>query len=291
MSGIIAFLRKFYFFVLFVILEITSLVFVFTNNYYHEAGFFNSSNKVAGTVYGAYSGITSYFNLKKVNQQLADENSHLLNVVSDIKDTAAHKKLPKTNPFGQQFNFLLAEVIDNSTNLPNNYLTLNQGSEEGIGEGMGVICPSGIVGIVVKVSAHYSVVMSLLHKKALVSAMFKKSGTFGTLAWGDKMPAQTDWSDGDYRFATLTQIPMSEKVKAGDTIVTSGFSNVFPKGVMVGVVDDFKSIPELYFYIVHVKLSTDFKNIRYVYVVSDLKKIEKTSLEDAAENSLNEKTK
>jgi rod shape-determining protein MreC len=84
---------------------------------------------------------------------------------------------------------------------------------------------------------------------------------------------------------------MSEKVKIGDTVVTSGFSNIFPKGIMVGVVDDFKSIPELYFYVVHVKLSTDFKNLRYVYVVSDLKKIEKAELQESAENSLNEKTK
>ncbi|HTA26972.1 MAG TPA: rod shape-determining protein MreC [Bacteroidia bacterium] len=282
MSGIIAFLRRFYFFVLFIILEIISLAFVFTNNYYHQAGFFNSSNRITGTVYTAYSGVTSYFNLKNINHQLAEENIHLLNLASEIKDTSTHKKLPKTNPFGQQFNFILAEVIDNSTNLPNNYITLNAGTEQGIGEGMGVISPSGIAGIVTKASSHYSVVMSLLHKKALVSAMFKKSGTFGTLAWGDKM---------DYRFATLTQIPMSEKVKIGDTIVTSGYSNVFPKGIMVGVVDDFKSIPELYFYVVHVKLSIDFKNIKYVYVVSDLKKIEKTELETNAENSLNEKVK
>ncbi len=108
-------------------------------------------------------------------------------------------------------------MIDNTTNLPNNYLTLNIGHEQGVGEGMGIICPEGIVGIVVKVSEHYSVVMSLLHKKALVSAMFKKSGTFG-FSWGDKM---------DYRFATLAQIPMSEKV--GDTILTSGYSNLLHK--------------------------------------------------------------
>ncbi len=112
--------------------------------------------------------------------------------------------------------------------------------------------------------------------------MFKKSGTFGTLSWGDKM---------DYRFATLAQIPMSEKVKVGDTILTSGYSNTFPKGIMVGTVESFKEIPEQYFYTVRVKLSTDFKNLQYVYVVSDLKKIEKESLETDAANSLNDKVK
>jgi rod shape-determining protein MreC len=282
MYGIIAFFRRYYFSLLFFILEIGALAFVFSNNYYHEAGYFNSSNRIAGSVYNAYSGFTSYFGLKNTNDQLAEENTRLLNLVSTIKDTAAHKKILQINTPGQQYHFILAEVIDNSTNLPNNYLTLNAGSEQGIGEGMGVISPLGIVGIVIKVSTHYSVVMSLLHQKSLVSAMFKKSGTFGTLAWGDKM---------DYRFASLNQIPMSEKIKIGDTVVTSGYSNIFPKGIPVGTVDDFKPIPEQYFYIIHVKLSTDFKNLRYVHIVSDLKKIEKDSLQKNVVNSLNDKVK
>jgi len=282
MYGIIAFFRRFYFSLLFIALEIISIAFVVTNNYYHEAGYFNSSNRIAGTVYGAYSGVTSYFSLQNVNHQLAEENAQLLNTVSKTKDTSTYKKGTLTNPFGQQYNFILAEVVDNSTNLPNNYLTLRAGSEEGIGEGMGVISPTGIVGIVVKVSSRYSVVMSLLHQKTLVSAMFKKSGTFGSLSWSDNK---------DYRFATLNQIPMSEKVKQGDTIVTSGFSTVFPKGIMVGTVDNFKAIPELYFYTIRVKLSTDFKNIRYVYVVSSIEKTEKDSLERATQNALNDKVK
>ncbi len=282
MYGIIAFFRRFYFSLLFIALEIISIAFVVTNNYYHEAGYFNSSNRIAGTVYRTYSGVTSYFSLQSVNRQLAEENAQLLNAESKTKDTSTYKKGTLTNPFGQQYNFMLAEVIDNSTNLPNNYLTLRAGSEEGIGEGMGVISPAGIVGIVVKTSSRYSVVMSLLHQKTMVSAMFKKSGTFGSLSWDNNK---------DYRFATLNQIPMSEKIKQGDTIVTSGFSTIFPKGIMVGTVDNFKAIPELYFYTVHIKLSTDFKNIRYVYVVNTIEKIEKDSLERAAQNALNDKVK
>lgn len=282
MYGIIAFFKRHYFSLLFIALEISSFAFVFTNNYYHEAGYFNSSNRIAGGVYNAYSGFTTYFGLKNTNEQLAEENSRLLNTVAAVNDTATHKKTLKTNPFGQQYHFTLAEVIDNSTNLPNNYLTLNAGLEQGINEGMGVLSPSGIVGIVVKVSEHYSVVMSLLHQKTLVSAMFKKSGTFGTLAWGNEM---------DYRFASLSQIPMSEKIKTGDTIVTSGFSAIFPKGIMVGTVYDFNPLPEQYFYDIHVKLSTDFKNLRYVYVVTDLKKIEKDTLEKQVENLTKDKIK
>jgi rod shape-determining protein MreC len=282
MYGIIAFFRRFYFTLLFIALEVISFAFVFTNNYFHEAGYFNSSSRIAGNVYKTYSGVTSYFSLQGVNRQLAEENVRLLNSFSSEKDTAIHKKVKVSNPYGEQYNFILAEVIDNSTNLPNNYLTLDAGSDAGVSEGMGIISPGGVVGVTVKVSLHYSVVMSLLHQKTLVSAMFKKSGTFGTLAWGDNR---------DYRFATLTQIPMSEKVKKGDTIVTSGFSSIFPRGIMVGTVDDFKMIPELYFYTVRIKLSTDFKNLRYVYAVTPIQKIEKDTLEKAAQNALTDKVK
>lgn len=282
MYGIIAFFKRFYFSLLFIGLEIISFVFVFQNNYYHSAGYFNSSNRVAGSVYNAYSGFTSYFTLKATNRELAEENTQLLNLTGENKDTSTHKKLLKTNPYGEQYHFTLAEVIDNSTNLPNNYLTLNAGSEQGIGEGMGVISPGGIVGIVVKTSTHYSAVMSLLHQKTLVSVMFKKSGTFGTLSWGDKINS---------RFANLSQIPMSEKIKIGDTVVTSGYSTMFPKGIMVGTVESYKALPESYFYAIRVELSTDFKNLRYVYVVNDIEKTEKDSLEKDARNSFNDKVK
>src|ERR1700733_13581314 len=112
MYGIIAFFKRFYFALLFIALEITSLAFVFSNNYYHQAGYFNSSNRISGSVYTIYSGVTSYFSLKKVNEQLAEENSRLLNIAGGISDTSVHKKTPKTNPFGEQYNFILAEVID-----------------------------------------------------------------------------------------------------------------------------------------------------------------------------------
>lgn len=269
MYGIIEFFKRNYFVLLFAALEFLSFYFVFKNNYYHEAGFFNSANSVAGSVYNTYSGITSYFNLSEVNKQLAEENAKMHNMLSHIADTSTHRKTKVTTVYGQQYNYMLAEVIDNTTNFTENYLTLNIGKKQGVSQGMGVISPAGIVGIVINVSDNYSVVMSLLHKNSQISAMLKKDGTFGTLHWkGD-----------DYRYATLSQIPMSEKLKPGDTIVTSGYSSIFPKGIPIGYLSDFKTIPEQYFYSIEIRLSTNFKNLRYAYVVSDIMKEEKTQLE------------
>ncbi|HTB06821.1 MAG TPA: rod shape-determining protein MreC [Bacteroidia bacterium] len=270
MYGIIAFFRKNYFVLLFAALEFLSLSFVFKDNYYHEAGYFNTSNSIAGSIYTTESNISSYFSLKTQNNQLVEENAQLHNLIAGTGDTTKHPKVLQKNPYGQQFNFMTAEVIDNTTNLLNNHITLNVGKTQGVVSGMGVMAPSGIVGIVVNVSDHYSVVMSLLHKNFQLSAMLKKGGAFGTISW----------KGGDYQMALLSQIPMSEKVKVGDTVVTSGYSNIFPKDVMVGVVEEFKPIPDQYFFSIKVRLATNFKKLRYVYVVSDLGKQEKTDLED-----------
>lgn len=191
MYGIVAFLRRNYYVLLFALLEIVALTFVFSNNYFHKAGYFNSSNRLAGSVYSSFSVVTKYFGLNNQDKQLHNENNQLHNLLSSVKDTSLHAKIAKVNPYGQQYNFITAEVIDNSTDLPENYLTLNVGAKQGISEGMGVICPSGVVGIVIKASDHYSVVLSVLHKKSLISAMFKKAEHLahfhGKIKWGTTM--------------------------------------------------------------------------------------------------------
>lgn len=271
MYGIIEFFKRNYFILLFAALEFLSLYFVFKNNYYHQAGFFNSANSVVGSVYKIQTGISNYFNLTSINEQLAEENARLHNSLSHLKDTSKLTKNHVTTPYAQEYDYILAEVIDNSTNMPDNYMTLNVGKNKGITEGMGVICPAGVVGIVVSSSEHYAVVMSVLHKSCKVSAMLKKDGTFGTLSWPQK----------DYRYGLLSEIPMSESLKKGDTVVTSGYSTIFPKGVAVGRVETYDTLAAQYFYAVKVRLSTDFKNLRYVYVLSNIMKKEKTDLEQA----------
>jgi rod shape-determining protein MreC len=275
MYGIIEFFKRNYFLLLFAALETLSFYFVFKNNYYHEAGFFNSANSVSGYVYTVRTGITSYFNLWEINRQLAEENARMHNNLSHTLDTATVHQQKANNKYGQHFNYVMAEVIDNTTNRADNYMTLGAGRKQGIASGMGVISPSGIVGIVVNVSDNYSVVMSLLHHSSQISAMLKKDGSFGTLYWkGD-----------DYRYATLSQIPMSEKLVAGDTIVTSGYSSIFPKGIPIGYLQYYKTIPEQYFYSIEVRLSTNFKNLQYVYVVSNIMREEKTQLEKSTLNT------
>jgi rod shape-determining protein MreC len=161
-----------------------------------------------------------------------------------------------------------ARVITNSVNKQKNFITLDRGLRHGVKEGMGVASPSGVVGVVVGVSRNYSVVMSLLNTDFRLSASIARNDYFGSLTW-----------DGtNYRYARLSEIPHHVAVSEGDTIVTSGFSAIFPAGLMAGTLTgeqwrggDFVSLKVL--------LSADFKKLTDVYVIGNLTREERENLE------------
>jgi rod shape-determining protein MreC len=289
MYGIITFIRKNYFALLFFALEFLSFYFVLRNNYYHEARFFDASNNITGSVNRVYSGFTYYFGLKTVNRELEDENTRLKNLLSlkekdtetsSVQVTANHKILTGINSSFQNFAFLQATVIDNSANFQDNYIMLDKGSKDGVVNGSGVMCPTGVAGIIINVSNHYSIAMSVLHRRCKLSVMHKKGGAFGTLSWNEEM---------GFRHALLSEIPMSEKLSIGDTIITSGYSAIFPRGIPVGTIETITPINNLYFYSLKVKLFSDFHNLQYVNVIIDMMKKERDGLKDSV--MLNNDTK
>jgi len=172
----------------------------------------------------------------------------------------------------QKYEFLPAEVINNSANKQNNYLTLNIGAKQGVEAGMAVIAPEGIVGVVKDVSNHFSAVISILNQNFKVSAMLKSSGYFGSLYW-----------DGiNYKYVTLYDLPNHISVQPGDTVITSGYSIMFPKGVIVGVVDELNDRKGADFLSAKVRLAVDFKNVSHVMVIKNLLKEEQLKLENSS---------
>jgi len=127
-----------------------------------------------------------------------------------------------------------------------------------------VVCSSGIVGIVSKSSKNFSNVVSVLNTDLNISAKIKKNNYFGSLKW-----------DGvDYQIAKLNEIPFHVKLQIGDTIVTSSYSLIFPENILIGTIFSFNKVAGGDFYDINVKLSTDFKNVRDVNIITNLKKME-----------------
>lgn len=250
-------------------------VLLFKFNPYQQSVFFSSANEMAGRFYIMTSGITGYFGLQEINRDLQKQNGNLemelIRLRDEVSRLSGDSLLVCTSADSSlsRYDFQIAQVINNSVFKTHNYITLNKGRKDGIHSEMGVIDQNGIVGIVNVVSDHYAVAISLLNPKLRLSCKVKGSNYFGSLVWDGKDP----------RFAVLEELPRHVKFVKGDTIVTSGYSSVFPEGLMVGTVDGFSKQRNDNFYALTVKLSTDFFRLNDVRILDDKGQKERRILE------------
>jgi len=271
MRSLLRFLARNYFFLLFLLLEAVSIGLIVNYNNFQRVRFFNSSNSVTASIYEKFNAITSFFALQKTNAELADENARLRTQLEQYKqvfipldslniaERKEEQELQTPDTTLRQFDFIPAKVVNNSFIKQYNYITINKGSNDGVAVDMGIIGPGGVVGIVTSVSKNYATGPTILNKRWSVSAKIKNSNYFGTLAW-----------DGiDPHVARLNEIPFHVKMEVGDTIVTSGFSDVFPEGVPVGIIEKFDHASGRNFFDISVRLLTNFANLSYVEIAKN----------------------
>ena len=176
-----------------------------------------------------------------------------------------------------QYSLVPAKVISNATNTPDNLMTIDKGSKDGIEEGMGVVCGAGIVGITYLTSTHYTVVIPVLNSRSSrISCAIRGHGYFGVLRW----------YGGDSRYAFVEGIPRHARFKRGDWVETNGYSSIFPEGVLVGKIVEVYNSRDGLSYKLKVQLSTNFGNLRDVVVVTDKSFAERVRLMQAANDSL-----
>lgn len=274
MRNLIRFLSKNSLVFIFLFLEFVAFLLLVQNNNYQNSKFFNSSNFLIGNLYTTVESVKDYFHLKDVNAELAEQNARLQNqsitaftkvfgTTVEIRDTSYHQKYLYTS----------AKVINNSTNKRSNYITLDKGAINGIEAGMGVISAKGVIGTVKNVSNNFCSVMSVLHEKNAVSAKIKNSNYFGSLVW----------ELGNYREAQLKDIPNHVQLHKGDTVITSGYSLVYPEGILVGRIKHFNLPEGNNFYNITVEFSVDYKQLSHVFIVKNKQKEEQQKLEEITE--------
>ncbi|GHU85604.1 cell shape-determining protein MreC [Bacteroidia bacterium] len=261
MRDILRFLNKILHAIVFIALEVLSLVLIFSNNKYQNLVIAETMTEITGDFNNTFSGIENYFNLKKVNEQLLAENNKLrqMNENSFIKYDSK-KFIVNDTTYVQNYEYIQANVISNSVNKQNNYIWLNKGRNCGIEPDMAVISPTGVVGIVKAVSEHFSTVMSLLHKDINISSKISSKNHIGPLQW-----------NGDaYDKMLLKDISSNSNVEIGDTVVTSGHSPKFPAGIMIGIVESVDKDESGVFLNIVVKLSTNMSILQDVNIVVNL---------------------
>lgn len=270
MRNVFIFLWKNHFFILFLFLEIVSLVLVFENNYYQGTVVINSTSDFTGGILKSLSNFGGLFSLKDANNILLEENARFRNRdASSFIKTDTNTFYVSDTLYQQEFVYVAASVVSNSTNRRNNYLKLNKGRRHGIHKDMAVIAPNGIVGQVIEVSDHFCSVMSVINSHSRVSAKHKNSNQVGTFIW----------KGSNYRKGTLIDLPLHVPLQIGDSIITSGYSHIFPEGQLIGVVDDFRIEKGGNFYTVDVAFTIDYNKVFNVYVVKSLMRKELQDLE------------
>ena len=282
MKNLIAFIAKYNHWFVFVILEAISAVLLFQFNSYQGSVWFSTANVAAGKIYTWNSEIESFFSLTKVNEELTQRNIYLEHQVTQLSNSISKLTDDGTFLHSNQLQLLAnyklipAKVVTNETNKRDNLITIDKGAADGIKKDMGVVSGTGVVGIVYMTSPHYSIVIPVLSSQSNISCTIEKRGYFGYL----------HWNGGPSSLAYVDDIPRHAKFRRGDNIVTSGYSSIFPEGIMVGKVGYVFNSADGLSYRVQVHLSTDFGRLRDVCVIADESMKERLQIMRAAQDSM-----
>jgi rod shape-determining protein MreC len=258
MQQIINFIVRNKNFLLFLLLISISFVFTIQTHSYHKSKFINSANFLTGGIYNSINNLTEYLHLKSQNDVLAEENNRLKMLLFNSENKKDSTYLDTVSYTGT-YKFTLAKVLKNSYSGAQNFLLLNKGKDDGLTQDLGVISSKGIIGIVDRTSNSYATVISVLNTVNKISAQLKKTNHFGTLSWNAKSPY----------FVQLIDIPKIAPILKGDTIITSGRSSIFPKGIPIGVIHNFKLDAAENYYEINIKLFNDMTNLEHVYTIEN----------------------
>ena len=273
MQELVAFFLRFGGLFAFVGFEAVCAVLIVKYNHAQREIWLHSSNSWAGAIAERRDQLEDFLVLRDVADSLAADNARLrlqlLLQPSALPDSA------RLAPVDSTYTLVPCRVVRNSVLNANNTLTIDRGSAHGIRPRQGVVSGGSVVGVTRATSAHYTEVMSLLHSQSRISAAMQRSGYFGVLAWRADAP----------RTVYLEEIPRHAVLVRGDTVITSGYSAMFPRGIVVGTVDSFWLERGSDFYEVRVRLGHDPARLDYAYVVrrdpTDERALFEAEIEDA----------
>ena len=282
MRNLFDFLDRLNHWFLFILLEVLSFVLLFHYNSYQGSVWFSSANAVSGKVFEWNASVTQYFSLVDVNKTLTERNIYLERQVEQLTEQLEKAGRDSTEIERMQTsvlkdcNTIPAKVVSCSLNKLNNFITIDKGYADGVRKDMGVVCGTGVVGIVYLVSEHYSVLIPVLSSVSNISCTIRSRGYFGYLHWKGGSPEE----------AYIDDIPRHARFKLGDVIVTSGYSSVFPPGIVVGKIKHVYNSANGLSYRLKITLSTDFGRLRDVCVINDKEMDRKLEILHAAEDSI-----
>lgn len=263
MRNLLAFISRYQFLFFFLIYMVISFTLIYNNNYYQRTRVISTTGGITGKMNQYYQNFANIFELKRSNDELARENARL-RALLNMKGHNLPDSLI-TLESGLTVKYISAMIISNTTQFRNNYFMIDKGYRSGIKKDMGVVTMDGVVGIIIDVAENYSSGISILHKDSRISGRIKKNDQLVNISW-----------DGvNFRLGDISHIPTHVNLVPGDTIITSGNSQIFPEGIMIGTVENIdEELENNLFYKGKIRFSTDYNQVRYVYAVENMNREE-----------------
>ena len=279
MRDLLRFIVRNYFVFLFLLFEGISLILIVQFNSFQKSRFVNFSRNISGYVFEEISYFSDYLDLREQNELLVTENVQLRNEIDKqpkyvyltAKDSIHFDTVRESA--GRKYFYTQARVINNSVSRQYNVITINRGQNHGVISDMAVISENGVAGIIAEASGNFATVIPIINRDFRLSAKIEKNNYFGIIEWDGRNP----------EIVSLREIPVHVDLNDGDTILTSGYSSIFPEGILVGTIESHSYEGGNYFQI-NVKLATNFRSLQHVNVISSLYRDEQIELESKMKN-------
>ena len=255
---------------------------IVNNNRFQRSKYLAVAQDIAGRLYSVSNSVESYLNLREVNANLLNRIAELETTASAyrqqlelLKDSSGigYFELDPVNSL--VYTFQQARVVYNNVSGSESCMMLDKGSKDGVQVDMGVLSPggNGIVGRVMTVSANYSLVIPVLNPKFIIDCKVKNNNYSGSLVWDGKDP----------RFTYLKGLPRHVDFEINDTVVTSGYSNIFQEGLPVGKVVSSEKQKDDNNNSLKVELFTNFSSLTSALIVKNSHKEERKRLLETLE--------
>lgn len=259
MRNLLQFLARYSNFLIFLILEVVAFILITTTHQYQHSAVWSSANRMVAGVENTITTIENYFRLQQDNERLAAENAMLKNQLmeqANLLETISERDSQYV--YAQlDWDYIPAKVVRITTHKQHNYLTINKGLRDSIKVDMGVVDQNGVVGIVSAVGERYALVVPIIHVGMNLSCRLKTNNYIG----------RTQWNGMRHDEVALEDISRHVPVAEGDTVVTSGLTNVFPEGILVGTVAHTEMTESDNYHRTTLKIATNYKTVKYVQVI------------------------
>lgn len=285
MKNLIDFLTNNAHWFLLLLLELLGAVLLFKFNSYQGSVYYTTANAISGKIYEIHSSMLAFINQAENNEALTQRNYMLeqelarLQTLLDKDGTSKDSTVIAMNDSAtSHIRTIPAKVITNEINKSENYITINKGTDDGVRPDMAVTSGLGPVGVVYMSSAHYSIVVPLINTRSSLSVRIRGEKYFGNLRWDGQMINEAEVED----------IPRFAKFDPETAwIETSGYSSIFPEGIIVGKVKHVFFSSDGLAYRLNIELTTDFARLRDVLVIDNKHQLERINLMRAAKDSIN----